>query len=410
MPARYLVDATRSVQRASRSAATGIDRVERAYLDHFVGRGAALLVRIGRVQHVIPAERAGDLLAALDSPAIGPFDLRARLQLRRDRRLRAAEATVRRLSAAASPVERLAGVVQAHLGPGAVALNIGHANLTPAVAEAARGADARLVVMLHDTIPLDHPEFARAETPARFREILRGAAAAQHLLFTTRAAEGAARLRAAAEGLTLPSSVVAPLGIDPPTSAEPSGAGGFVCLGTIEGRKNHRLLLDIWQSFWETRSAEATPPLHIIGRRGWKADDVFAILDGAPMMGRTVFEHRDLDDAGVAGLMAGARALLFPSFAEGYGIPLAEALSASVPVIASDLPALREVGGAVPDWLDPRDRAGWIAAIDAYAAVPSPAREAQLTRMLGWSAPTWAAHFDVVDRLLDRLSSPGGAG
>ena len=64
--------------------------------------------------------------------------------------------------------------------------------------------------------------------------------------------------------------------------------------------------------------------------------------------------------ASSASCSAGARAVLLPSFAEGFGMPVAEALAAGVPVIASDIAALREVGGDVPEYLDPIDGLGWL--------------------------------------------------
>jgi glycosyltransferase involved in cell wall biosynthesis len=110
-------------------------------------------------------------------------------------------------------------------------------------------------------------------------------------------------------------------------------------------------------------------------------------------------------DAEFASLLAGSRALLFPSFAEGYGLPLAEALALGVPALCSDLPALREVGGAVPDYLDPLDGAAWRRAVLDYADPASAARAAQLRRLLGWRAPDWNTHFAAVDAMLERVAS-----
>ena len=95
-------------------------------------------------------------------------------------------------------------------------------------------------------------------------------------------------------------------------------------------------------------------------------------------------------------MIAGARALLLPSFAEGYGLPVPEALAMGVPVIASDLPALRQAGGRAPDYLDPLDGLGWIAAIRDYATPDSPRRAAQIARIAGWRAPSWGEHIEAV--------------
>lgn len=74
-----------------------------------------------------------------------------------------------------------------------------------------------------------------------------------------------------------------------------------------------------------------------------------------------------LSDAATAGLLKGARALLLPSFAEDYGLPLAKALTQGAPVLCSDIPVFREVGGDIPDCLDPTDGLAWRDAVLSYA-------------------------------------------
>ena len=110
-----------------------------------------------------------------------------------------------------------------------------------------------------------------------------------------------------------------------------------------------------------------------------------------------------LSDDNIARLLASARALLFPSFAEGYGLPLVEALDAGVPVIASDLDVFRAIGQGVPDLLPPDDVDGWAAAVMAYAAPESPARAAQMARLAQFRAPDWPGHFAQVDAFLETL-------
>jgi glycosyltransferase involved in cell wall biosynthesis len=78
----------------------------------------------------------------------------------------------------------------------------------------------------------------------------------------------------------------------------------------------------------------------------------------------------------LAALRAGATAVLVPSRKEGFGLPVLEAMAAGVPVLASDLPALREVGGDAATYLPPDDPAAWAAAITA-AAERGPAGRAE---------------------------------
>ena len=99
---------------------------------------------------------------------------------------------------------------------------------------------------------------------------------------------------------------------------------------------------------------------------------MFKLLDRSELLNGSVVEISDCDDEALVDHLCGARALLFPSLAEGYGLPLVEIVCrAGVPVIASDLPVFRELAGEVPDYLDPRDEAAWEHAIMSYAHDPS---------------------------------------
>ena len=109
----------------------------------------------------------------------------------------------------------------------------------------------------------------------------------------------------------------------------------FVVLGTIEPRKNHLLLLNIWRRLAEQQ--RSPPKLVIIGTRGWENEQVLDVLDRSVLVRPHVVEGSGMGDRGLMRLLANARALLMPSFAEGYGLPVVEALSLGTPVVASDI-------------------------------------------------------------------------
>jgi len=273
--------------------------------------------------------------------------------------------------------------------------------------EAMRRAGCAFVPLIHDLIPVTHPEYAR---PGQAEKHLR------RIATTAKLADGViVNSAATAEALnphlrhrsTPPPVLVAPLGIDteggpaPATALDPY----FIALGTIEPRKNHLLLLHLWRELARLHGPR-TPRLLIIGKRGWENENVIDILERCTALHGVVQEVGQLPDRMVSELMRGARALLFPSFAEGYGLPLAEALAVGVPVICSDLPALREVGGTVPDYLDPLDGSAWRNAVVDYAAAGSAARASQISRMAGWAAPRWEDHFRAVETLLHEVTVP----
>jgi len=128
---------------------------------------------------------------------------------------------------------------------------------------------------------------------------------------------------------------------------------------------------------------------------------IIELIERSGLARGLVEEHNHLPDAAVARLFAGAQASLYPSLAEGYGLPVAEALALGVPVLCSDLPELREIGLDVPEYLDPLDRCAWCDAVLDYAQNGSIRRQAQLARLTRWRAPSWEQHFSRVQPLID---------
>lgn len=259
--------------------------------------------------------------------------------------------------------------------------------------------NAAFVCLLHDLIPIRYPEYARPGGAARHLARVRTVAGlADAVIANSQATALEFGPYLAAAGRQVPVAV-AHLGLD----TEPYRSSGdtgerpyFICVGTIEPRKNHLLLLHLWRDMAERVAADAMPRLVLVGRRGWENEQVLDLLDRCPALADHVEERADLPDAAVRGLVAGARALLLPSFAEGYGMPVAEALGLRVPVVCSDLPALREAGGAVPLYLDPLDGPAWRDAVLTLADAAGPARAAHALRLAGWRAVTWEEHLSIV--------------
>jgi glycosyltransferase involved in cell wall biosynthesis len=206
------------------------------------------------------------------------------------------------------------------------------------------------------------------------------------------------------QGLAAPPILGAPLGMPELPPAPRSFCGPrptFVCVGTIERRKNHMLLLDVWQRLI-ARQGEAAPRLVLIGRWGTGSEEVRRRYRADPQLHRFVTIHSDCPDAEITRHLRGACALLAPSRAEGFGLPLVEALGLGVPVIASDLAAFREVGGGVPTFLDPAQPEAWLTAICEFAANGAERRR-QISALKAYRAPDWADHFALVDSWLAAL-------
>ncbi len=370
---------------------TGIDRVEYAYLINLLTQDSPLfgLIRSGAGWLLLDATGCTGLGALVKSASLlPPADLLSRLMHRGDPARAQAETAARKLAFASAARPGLARLLR-RLPKGSSYLNVGHANLTNRSLATLRQAGLTITVMIHDTIPLDHPEFARPDTVAPFAARLAAVSAyANHIIHLTDAArrltEGhLARLGrippgiTASNGIDLPALCPTPLDLTSPY---------FVTLGTIEPRKNHALLLDVWD-----RLPSPQPRLFIIGNRGWADTALLARLDALPADGPVQVMH-GLSDGAVATILSGANALLSPSLAEGFGLPPVEAAARGTAVIATDLPVTREILGNMAVYLNPADIYSWVETIAMQARQPrtTPANDPP------WKAPTWDAHFKKV--------------
>lgn len=262
------------------------------------------------------------------------------------------------------------------------------------------------VFMVHDLIPLTHAEYSRPGVDGIHRRRIHAAFKyADGLIANSRSTLASLEAEAQRAGLKLPPTVVAHLapGVTPrPTAPRPLPTPYFVMLGTIEPRKNHWFILHVWRRLAEQLGA-ATPKLVVIGRRGWECENVVDMLERCECLKGVVIEEAHCSDEQLQAYLQHAQALLFPSFVEGYGMPLAEALALKVPVLASDLEVFHEIAEDIPDYLDPLDGPGWLARIKAYALADSRERSAQLGRIKCFREPTWAEHFEHVDSFLEAL-------
>lgn len=392
------LDATRLVRRMLRPAPTGIDRVDLAYLRAFLGR-----------ENDPCPERLGAARCFVHLPVLGFVELKlAGLRAfvgAMEAMWRSGRGRWRVLFRCAALLAGARLVPAKTAGSPGILIIASHLNLEHpcALERLLARTGLRLCVFLHDMIPVEFPQFGRADGAARHMARLASARRlAQAIIVNSQAT---ARAIAPFLDPARPIPVVpALLGIERPIAKNPVqrllARPYFLCVGTIEPRKNHRLLLDIWRDM-ATERPDDLPNLVLVGRRGWLNGDVFADLDKTPA---GVHEINDASDADLHAWFRHAVAVLAPTVAEGYGLPLGEALAHGIPVIASDLPAHREIGKNAPVYLRPDDAGAWRAAIEEYALPHSAARAQQMHRLAGWRAPTWEEHFAIVEDFLAELA------
>lgn len=170
--------------------------------------------------------------------------------------------------------------------------------------------------------------------------------------------------------------------------AVPAGRPLLLCVGIVEPRKNQGFLVDVAEALW---AAGADFDLHVVGRvNPHFGAPLERRLRGAARRERRLRFHGAAGDAVLAGLYRTARAVVFPTRAEGCGLPVIEALWRGAPCVCSDLPVLRELtagGGCLTAAVD--DRAAWVGVLGRVlsdGATAARLRAEAVRRPL----PTWA--------------------
>lgn len=268
-----------------------------------------------------------------------------------------------------------------------------------------RAKPCRLAAIFHDAIPLKLPHITWPQSVSRHPEYMKMLAGFDRVFAVSAASGGelvefwrwqGAEPRAEVETLAL--------GADFQTGAravKPPGGGcapvRLLCVGILEPRKNQGFLLEVCDALWaEGVSFE----LHLVGRvNPHFGRPLEARLKAQRKIRPQLKYHAAADDRVVAELYRGATATVFPTIAEGCGLPLLESLWLGTPCFCSDLPVLRENadGGCVP--LAMNDLAAWKTALRRAATDPAWIATLQMEAARR-ALPTWAETAAMLRRRL----------
>jgi glycosyltransferase involved in cell wall biosynthesis len=249
-----------------------------------------------------------------------------------------------------------------------------------------------VVTVVHDVAFRRHPEFfSRAERmwmpraiPATMRRAARIVTVSSFSrdeivsAFGTDPSKIAVALEAADPIFSSPPTV--PAGVEPPY---------LLALGNLQPRKNLLVLIRGYRALLGERP-ELRERLVIVGQPWLDAGSLTDEAADLVASGRVVFTGY-LEDERIVSLLAGATAFAFPSVYEGFGLPVVEAMAAGAPVLASDIPVMREVAGDAAVLLPPGDPSAWARALgelatdeDRRAALARAGRERAAT--FSWDA------------------------
>lgn len=377
-----ILDVTRVVRRLVKGQGlTGIDRVTMAYVQYYADNAKALIRWSGR-SWVLSRQQSKKLFLWLAAPG-SVLKLRCLI---------------------------LRGIIENKTTKNeenTFLLNTGHIGLGQSdYQRMMRKNGVKPIFFVHDLIPLIYPEYFGSGHDLVYKEKINYVLSLGYGVITNSEATKHNLLQYSQQTKELlPQTTVALLG--PGISMQTPGKAPidrpyFIILSTIEPRKNHLLLLQIWRKLFQNLGQQ-TPHLFIIGQRGWECENAVDLLERSAFLKGMVTEISDCSDSDLVTYLHHCQALLFPSFIEGYGLPLIEAFSLGVPVIASDIPIFREIAGDIPEYIDPLDGKQWEELIIEYAQDDSKRRAEQIIRVNKFTVPTWAEHFTKVDSFLEKL-------
>lgn len=211
---------------------------------------------------------------------------------------------------------------------------------------------ARRVVTIHDVTFRTHPEFAEPSLVSYLSNAVPRAIDAADAVIAVSAAVAAqvAEIypRSRHKLVTIPNGVRHPKRL-PARKGNAQDVPTIVTVGTIEPRKNHLALL---AALPVVRKRFSDVRLVIVGRPGWRAEAICSAIERAVADGGTCWV-RDANDAYVEEILRSAAVTVYPSVAEGFGLPVLEAMARGIPTVVSDIPAHREVAGQAVLYANP---------------------------------------------------------
>ncbi len=187
-----------------------------------------------------------------------------------------------------------------------------------------------------------------------------------------------------------------------------SGIPFVLCVCTIEARKNHIYLVTIWQRMID--AGIAVPDLVFVGRPGWRVESLMADIVDSDYLGGRLHILNGLADDELESLYDRCLFTVFPSFVEGWGLPVGESLTYGKVCVASSTSSVPEVGGDHALYVDPFDIDDGYAVISDLILDPRKLAEEEAKLRQSFRPRTWndvgRDFFATTERLLDSLSDP----
>jgi glycosyltransferase involved in cell wall biosynthesis len=233
-----------------------------------------------------------------------------------------------------------------------------------------------IILFCYDTIPILFPEYCVSGVPEKFQQYFVDVAwCANVVLCISEHSRSDLLTYLQNVGAPVPKLEVVSLGTEIPTTREQSYSGDILeilntkfilFVSTIEARKNHRVLYEAYKKILGVDKKD-TPLLVFVGMRGWGTDELISDIESDIIVGSYIRCLHNISDSDLAHLYENSLFTVYPSFYEGWGLPIAESLAYGKFCLASNVASLPEVGRDLIEYLPPDDADLWAERIVFYS-------------------------------------------
>lgn len=266
-------------------------------------------------------------------------------------------------------------------------------------------------LLIHDMIPIFNPEWCDCGVIASFTAWHRTVLPLADHVFTTSAATARDVQKYAQQERIFLSSEPRPIGVGATLRRPAPGSDRLTHLpapdsyvlfvSTLEARKNHIQMVRVWRRLVEERGVDRVPTLVFAGRLGWLVHDLMQQLEGMKWLDGKIRHIASPTDRELTFLYDGCLFTVFPSLAEGWGLPVSESLASGKPCLASSTTAIPEAGGALARYFDPDNASDTFRAVSETLDDPLALAEWSAAIRETYSPPQWR---DCARHILDQTS------
>jgi glycosyltransferase involved in cell wall biosynthesis len=273
----------------------------------------------------------------------------------------------------------------------------------------------RFAILMHDLIPIRRPEWCDRGMIAAFTDWHRAVLPLADQIFANSryTADDVTQWLTANGTPPLNPAKPIPMGTGLPEAARAAAfsasphlppAGSYVLfVSTVEARKNHTLLFRVWRRLLSELPHDSVPTLVFAGNIGWLVADLMQQLENASWLGGKIRLVQQPSDEELSQLYRGCRFTVFPSFYEGWGLPVSESLAMGQPCIVSNTTALPESGGALARYFDPDHFDEAYAAIRTVLENPADLERWRAEVKRDFRAVTWDDSATAIRGTIDAL-------